>query len=516
MTPSALILDRSGLRDASWRGFVARWLGLSLSLVLVAAFQSDGFHHPDEYFQTLEFAGAKLGRTPVKDLPWEYAARMRAWLQPALYVLEARGMKAIGATDPFTWAFAFRLTSGLLAWLGIAGLALNLWRWLPDLDARRAAMRALALTWFIPYLAVRTSSESLAGSCLTLAVSLLSLSLRDRDTGPSSPSALAMAVVGLLLGVAFELRFAVGIAVLGVLAWAIVVGRVPAWRMLWAGCGLAAVLGLAAVVDRWGYGDWAFPPYEYALQNLVLGRAAAQFGTEPWYGYVTLATLGPAAPLVVLALAGAALGCIRNRRHVLTWASVPFFVAHCLIAHKELRFLFPLAAFVPVLIVLGFAPSASSEGGRLAQLWRLRHGSVGRALMVVNLLALAAFSLVPTRPQLGFQHFVRRNYPDGFSAYVLAAGSPWTAQGLRMHFYRPDSLKLEGIASLDDVERRRPPAFLVITDSCASLQPRDYACEPLYRSLPCFLHDFSGGLTHRVPAWDLYRCAGGPRSTSGP
>src|SRR5262245_18904597 len=57
MTPSAPILDRSGLRDVSWQRFVARWLGVSLVLVLAAAFHSDGFHHPDEYFQTLEFAG---------------------------------------------------------------------------------------------------------------------------------------------------------------------------------------------------------------------------------------------------------------------------------------------------------------------------------------------------------------------------------------------------------------------------------------------------------------------------
>jgi hypothetical protein len=78
-----------------------------------------------------------------------------------------------------------------------------------------------------------------------------------------------------------------------------------------------------------------------------------------------------------------------------------------------------------------------------------------------------------------------------------------------MHFFRPDSLRLEPVAGLDDIERRRPPAFMVVTDSCAPLEPHTYACVPLYRSLPCALHNLTGGRTHRIPAWDLHRCERG-------
>src|SRR4029079_8996971 len=141
-------------------------------------------------------------------------------------------------------------------------------------------------------------------------------------------------------------------------------------------------------------------------------------------------------------------------------------------------------AFAPVLLVLGLAPSENARHGLLARLWDARRRMVGRALIAFNLLALAAFTLVPTRPQLGFQRFVREHYPHRFDAYLLDAASPWTGQGLRMHFFRPDSLRLEPVASLDDIERRRPPAFLVVTDSCAPLESHTYACVPLYRSLP--------------------------------
>jgi len=52
--------------------------------MLLAAWRSAGYYHADEQFQTLEFAGAKLGLTPVEALPWEHRLRMRSWLQPGL------------------------------------------------------------------------------------------------------------------------------------------------------------------------------------------------------------------------------------------------------------------------------------------------------------------------------------------------------------------------------------------------------------------------------------------------
>jgi phosphatidylinositol glycan class B len=505
-----MLVDHTGLRDPEWRRFVTLWLGLCLVLILVAAVQSDGYHHADEYFQNFEFAGAKLGQTGVQELPWEYAARMRGWLQPALYVAEARAWAALGVQDPFSWALGFRLTSGLLAWLATAGLALCAWRWLPSPVWRRAAVRALALAWFVPYLAVRTSSESLAGSCLALAVSLLALSLPEKAVAAAPPARLAMAGVGLLLGLAFELRFAVGAAVVGVLAWAIAVARVPVRRMLWAAAGLSAAVGLAALVDRWGYGAWTFPPYHYLFQNVVLDRAGRQFGTRPWYGYLVLATVHLAAPFILLPLAGAALGWIRRPLHLLTWASAPFFLAHCLIPHKELRFLFPVAAFAPVLLVLALAAAGDRSDRWRAPFWNARRGSFGHGVVALNLLALAAFSLVPTRPQIGFQHFVRQRYPTRFEAYALDCGSPWVAEGLNMHFYRPGTLRLHQISDPAEIRRRGQRHFLLITSWCATPPPR-YACEALYRWPPCALRDLIGAHADRIPAWDLHDCVAAAR-----
>jgi GPI mannosyltransferase 3 len=38
--------------------------------------------------------------------------------------------------------------------------------------------------------------------------------------------------------------------------------------------------------------------------------------------------------------------------HYITWITLPFILAHCLVSHKELRFLFPVLYFLPVMFVL--------------------------------------------------------------------------------------------------------------------------------------------------------------------
>src|SRR5438128_10726003 len=50
-----------------------RWcLGASAFLFVIYAIFSTGDLHPDEYFQTVEFASSKLGITDAADLAWEY------------------------------------------------------------------------------------------------------------------------------------------------------------------------------------------------------------------------------------------------------------------------------------------------------------------------------------------------------------------------------------------------------------------------------------------------------------
>lgn len=74
---------------------------LIIILYLFSTINSNGFYHPDEHFQLIEFAGLKAGWNTSDDLAWEYGAQIRPTLQPylALGIFKLAGL--FGGQRPF-------------------------------------------------------------------------------------------------------------------------------------------------------------------------------------------------------------------------------------------------------------------------------------------------------------------------------------------------------------------------------------------------------------------------------
>jgi phosphatidylinositol glycan class B len=471
---------------------------VGLVLILLAAVWSDGFHQSDEHFQTLEFAGWKLGRTPVSDLPWEFGARMRAWLQPALYVAVVRALEAAGMRDPFHQAFVLRLVSGLLAWAALVALTRAAWLLVPGDGPRRWSVRLTWLAFFTPYLAVRTSSESLATSCLVLGLVALVTSLGGRTRPP--PGLLLAA--GALFGLAFELRYAVGVMIAGALLWAVFPGGLRMRALAAIALAATAVLALGMLIDRWGYGEWTIPALNYVRINLGQG-VAERFGTRPFYGYALLVAKSAVAPVLLPLALGAAVSWLRWPTHPLTAAAAPLVLAHGLIAHKELRFLFPTAPLLPTFLVLAVVRADGTWPSWLAS--RLPR-MLGAVLLTLNVVGLVLLTLTATRPQIGFQRYAWRRNPESFKALILTAETPWHHGRLPMHFYRPRSLELRHVARLSGAEG--PAPFFVVADAFDEPAAAGLACRALYRPYPPRLEALVRRLAPRLRAWSLHRCRG--------
>ena len=376
-----------GGRDDVVEEILARSLRVLAAICVLSALTSATFFHPDEHFQVVEFAGFKLGFTRPEELPWEYAARIRSWLQPALYTLLGKALLAVGVTDRFVLLAAFRLVTVAIAIAALSRLSRVAVRELPSDRMRRAYAAMLPWIGFFPYLFARTSSETLSGACLAVAVA------RAWDSRAFGHRTAAL--VGALLGVAFEARFQTAFASVGLVAWLTLVRRVSVSKLAVLVVGGLAVVAVSALVDRWGYGSWVFPPLAYVRENLVHG-VANSFGREPFWAYPLLVVVNVFAPLALASVVAVGLAATRFPRHVSTFVVVPFVLAHSLVAHKEERFLFPLAFFVPVLLVLAFVTRA--EGPHLP-----------RALRVALAASLVVMGAQLVRP-LGFRaqiHFAR-------------------------------------------------------------------------------------------------------------
>ncbi len=399
----------------------------ALCLFFLQAWRSDGYVQSDEWFQTVELAAFKLGRTPASALPWEFGDRIRPFLQPAAYAALARALGAVGISSPAALVRADRL-AGALASLSAA---LLLWaalaRRLPDPRRRTLLLLACSTAFYLPLLGVRTSSEALSGALLAAAVAgYLLLEHRPGRAGLAA---------GLLLGLSFDARYQLAFCALGFAAWLAAIRRsAPALLGLVAGFSATAALGL--VLDRWGYGAWTFTPWNYLRVNLLEGRAAGM-GTAPVYHYL-VAYLARRPPLPGLLVAAVLAFWWRAPRDLLTWVAVPFALGHCLLAHKEVRFLFPLGPLAAAMA--GLLLLQPGLGGAWLERLRPRLRPLGWALLAANAAYLLAGLVLPLEHDLTAANAVRAAADaDPRARFVVLGGDPFVDEdtGLRRAFLAP-------------------------------------------------------------------------------
>lgn len=317
----------------SW--LIAALIGLCLHLA--AAWRTAGWFHPDEYFQTIEFAASKAGDFAPELLTYEWAERARPWLQPFLYLGVIEAARAVGITAPADAYFLCRL---LMALLGFASLLL-----MPRLvepEERLSLHWWLMLCPFLPLQHARTSSENLAGILLVIGIFLVVPPARRarRQDGAR------LLWAGAAFGLAFIARYQTAVFATGVFLWLAIADRQKPSTLFQAALTFSLVaVGLGALLDFIGYGEFTLAPYNYFALNALRGKAA-EFGVMPFWGYAPLLAKHAGA-VGALVVGGVSLSFfLRRSRSPVTWGCVPFIAVHCLIGHKEARFLAPLVGFL--------------------------------------------------------------------------------------------------------------------------------------------------------------------------
>ncbi len=510
-----MAVDRPGWSRPERRHF-QYCLAASAFFFLVCSVFSTGFDSTDEYFQIVEFASTKLSITNTADLPWEYREEMRPWLQPAIYVGVARAAGYLGIHRPLTLLFLFRLLTGLIAWSSLWTLVVAGRRWIDGEVERRRLYSIAAFLWLLPYLGVRTSGETLATSALCFGIALLEwrTSLLNRRG-----SFWFAVLAGVAFGLCFDFRYASGVMAAGASLWYL---RPAEERpSLFAGLMLGALLALAlgVLADWWGYGSITFPVYSYLYQNFILGRSK-DHGTAPFFAYLYLPFLTPMAPLVFPLFVATPIAWLVRTRSVLTWATIPYVALLCIPAHKELRFLYPLAPFLPFFVVFALA-SEPPVGTRLASFLRwLASGHRLNLGYLLNVCGLLGVLLLPQPADFPLYKLIEN---ESFAAdgpievvVVHAPGKmPYWHAGLHMAFLEPKNLRwtLDPSVTELEAERSRGKTFFALVDIPVPVpEPTAWIrsrCTFVWSSWPRWLlpYDFFRWQS-RAYWWELYRCDG--------
>ncbi len=501
-----------------WNSFVMRWLFLSLFLHLLCAYFSVGFFHFDEHFQVLEFLNYRMGYSSADDLPYEFKAGLRGWILPGICYLIAKFWLLLGFDSPTLWATHFRVFSGLIGWLSLVGVALCSDPFFPSQKLRQWAIRGLSLFWLFPYIHARCSSDSLGGSFLFLAISYFLLAQKNHLIHPTStwskPNMSGWAS-GFLLGISFQFRYQMAFSILGFGIWCLFLNQAKIRSIFFMGASFTSTLFLGGAIDFWGYGKWLPVFWNYLTWSLtnstILNDGAVLINVEPSYYYLALLfrSLPPTGFLIAV---GVFTSWTLNPKNILTWVTAPFVLAHFVMAHKEPRYLFPMADAVPFLLVMN-APHFSKFSIEFIEGRKKLIDGIRNLLYSLNLCGLIVVCFRPSFAPVNFYYYLLNHYPQLRELYYLGE-NPFKLIHLPVNFYKPRQLQTIPVSKLNELEkllRTKAQGYYLFNDR--DQLPEELTlvrkfCHLEYSTLPRWLAPIldSRKIAPFICRWSLFQC----------
>ncbi|KAL1612548.1 glycosylphosphatidylinositol anchor biosynthesis [Paraconiothyrium brasiliense] len=416
-TPSSQIGAAPTPRSStSYRDSTLSVFALLLAFRIVNALTLRTFFQPDEFFQSLEPAWQlAFGQHAQACITWEWTAQLRSSLHPELFALVYKGAA--------TLADACGLSLPTKAELLLAA---------PKLTQAVFAALLDCYTWKLAEKAYGRGSRT-AYTTLALSGSALHGEYRHGDKKQpriaaqgSSIHSICQLRLSLLLA-----AFACILRPTNALVW--ITLSLPTW---WYAsnrqqyvlireislCG-AATIGCSVLSDRFYYHTWTFPPLRFLHFNIVQSLAIFYGTNRPDY-YLTEGLpllLTTALPFAIVGLwHGLSTNTFKRSgdpRDIeaqvllarLAWISLIVTTSLSLIAHKEVRFLYPILPFLHILAAKPFTTFFPSQ-------LSIPRKALLIVLLTVNLLIAGYASQVHQRGVIDVLTYLRHvheatNYP---------------------------------------------------------------------------------------------------------
>lgn len=463
---------------------------VSIFLFILSSIFSTGFHHADEHFQILEFAGSKLGITPIEELPWEYEAGIRPTIQPTMVVGIYKLFDFLGIASPFSVTFFLRLLSAALSFASM----LLLYRVLKDKITNPVLQKWFLwlsfILWFALYNGVRFSSENWSGATFIIAFSLYFLK--------KNKTLFSWLGLGFLFGLSFTFRFQSAIFVAGFMAWMLFIDKQKISHLSVILLGILSAIGIGILIDTWFYGEFTLSFWNYFDINLLQHKASS-FGVDPWYYYFSNFFLNAIPPFSLLFIVATIGFVFLKPKNPITWVIVPFLLIHFFISHKELRFLFPMVGFMPF-VVIAFIQHVNSKKGKVIS------NKIAKIFMtlffIVNFIIslVVSFRSVNHRVSLFEAVYTKHNSP---SIMYFFDDTPY-GNDLNIYFYKSKNLALVEIKSLEEIPKNQKHSLVIFNNSKRpKVLPKNF--KNIYSTYPDWIKLFNiNHWVERAGGWTVY------------
>ncbi|MCB0478200.1 MAG: glycosyltransferase family 39 protein [Crocinitomicaceae bacterium] len=417
--------------------------------LFLAAYFSKGYYHPDEHFQILEFAHYKLSHAPASELAWEFHAKIRPTTQPMIAAIFMKVLNTLGLQNPFLISFILRLFAASLSFLGIFLFYRTFKEEIKSQKLRIYFLLLTFFTWFILFNSVRFSSEGLGTSFILIAISLL-FKLKEKN-------GLHFIYIGSIFGLSFLMRFQIGFLLFGLFLWLLIFKKLSFTQWLGLGIGVLTLIGLGICIDSWFYGEYTLTIWNYFESNIIDGKASS-FGESPWWWYFTEFLGSAVPPYSFILLVGSLYFVIWNWKHPIAFMFVFFLLGHIVVAHKELRFLFPIAPFLPFMTLI------SLEHFNAKKNFQLMTQPVVRFIVITGLVVNFVLTLVvcfrPTDPHTVMFENIWNNYKEPVKIYYFQ-NNPYHRPYTLNFYKRPDLIPVKA-NSVSEIQLNSDTTQLVL------------------------------------------------------
>jgi len=415
---------------------VAIVLFIVVVIYLITAYFSTGFHNADEHFQLIEFAQYKLGYSNVQDLAWEYGAKIRPGLQPLVCYVVFSILSVFHINDPYVLAFVLRAITALLA----VGIIFKFFTSTVNNVPTHYHLIYFILSytlWFLPYINVRFSSETWSGLFFLWAIAITHNGFADKARN--------YYLLGVVLGISVLFRCQLVLCAVGLGLWLLLIVHERLRNLLKTTLAFVIIMVAGIMVDWWLYGEFTLSIYNYFHANIV-EDVASRFGVSPWYEYIIYVVREPG-PFGIFIFFSFLILVLKAPKNILIWVIAPYIIVHSIIPHKEVRFLFPLANFVPLILIQGFllVPSPNVSGLKFTK---------SIVLVILGLVNIAGLICVGTKgagnTKMTITSIIHRHWSDERVNLLFIKGSNPYADSVfpRNMFYRNDSVGLTELVTV--------------------------------------------------------------------
>jgi phosphatidylinositol glycan class B len=318
---------------------------LGFFVQVIFCITSVGFFHPDQHFQIIEFSSYQLKQPNAATEVWELAKNIRPTVQVYIFSAFKICCEFVAVNNPFNQLAILRVIQGILFWVVFNAITFY---YCKNKSTRTLIIALLLLnfSWFLPYSRTIFSSEMISAIIFFPAI----IFYHQRYT-LNKTNAYNSIFIGILLAFSFFLRFQIAFAMVGFAAWILLFEK-KIKLSFYLLVGFLIGVFINVYLDYIFYEKLVFTPYLYFKINILEGKAAS-FGEKSFTYYIGVLIGIIGAPVISIILLYHYLKTsIQKFKHPIVLSTLLFIVGHCLVGHKEERFIFTIINMIPIILTL--------------------------------------------------------------------------------------------------------------------------------------------------------------------